>query len=217
MHRCIVVLACLVVSLLTISVSAHADDESPVLDGLITSPAPEPDPLPVPVTEPAPAPEPDPLPEPVPAPEPEPLPAPASEPVPGPVVEPPAPSSPAADVQVFPVPLPVRPNSARLDVPLPATPSAVLTEAVPEHVAGAEETSAAAVIVAPEASKAAGPTSLPQPVTTTIDAVVATATGSPLHVQILTVTFLLAAGVLYFRVLGTKSRNPAKMGKQPAP
>lgn len=229
MRRCVVVLACAMLSLLSMSVTAYASDESPALDDLVTAPVPEPDPVPAPVIEPAPAPEPLPepapslTPEPAPSPMPEllpsltPEPLPSPEPVPGLVLELPASSSPASDAPVFPVPVPALPAPSRFDVPMFGAPSAAPLEAAAEQVAGAEETSAAAVMVAPGASKAADPTSLPQPVTTTIDAVVATATGSPLYVQILTVMFLLAVGVLYFRVLGAKSRNPAKMGKQPAP
>lgn len=63
-------------------------------------------------------------------------------------------------------------------------------------------------------STAAVPAALPEPVTNAIDSVVATASGSPLYVQMLTIAALLAAGYLYFRALGSKGRrspgNPVK-------
>ncbi len=68
--------------------------------------------------------------------------------------------------------------------------------------------------ITPEASETAVPIALPEPVTKTIDAVVATATGSPLYVQLLTVLVLIGAGMAYFRVLGSKgTRVPSKSVK----
>ncbi|MCO4238664.1 hypothetical protein [Pseudarthrobacter raffinosi] len=65
-----------------------------------------------------------------------------------------------------------------------------------------------------EPRAAVAPVALPEPVTKTIDAVVATATGSPLYVQVLTVLALIGAGVAYFRTLGSKgARMPSKSVK----
>lgn len=60
---------------------------------------------------------------------------------------------------------------------------------------------------ATETSQAAVHAALPEPVTKAIDSVVATASGSPLYVQVLTIVALLAAGYLYFRALGSKGRR----------
>lgn len=65
-----------------------------------------------------------------------------------------------------------------------------------------------------EASATAEPIALPEPVSKTIDAVVATASGSPIYVQLLTVVGLIGAGIAYFRVLGSKgTRVPSKSVK----
>ena len=59
---------------------------------------------------------------------------------------------------------------------------------------------------------AAAPVPLPEPVAKTIDSVVSVATGSPLHVQVITVFALLAAGFLYFRFMGSKARRSPVRG-----
>jgi len=56
--------------------------------------------------------------------------------------------------------------------------------------------------------KTSAPVPLPEPVAKTLDSVVSVATGSPLHVQIITVLALLGAGFVYFRFMGSKSRRP---------
>ncbi len=67
---------------------------------------------------------------------------------------------------------------------------------------------------APATSTAAAAALLPPPMAKAIDSVVATASGSPLYVQVLTVALLLGAGFLYFRVLGSKGRrSPIRPGK----
>ncbi|WP_136017896.1 hypothetical protein [Arthrobacter silvisoli] len=56
-------------------------------------------------------------------------------------------------------------------------------------------------------AKTAAPVPIPEPVAKTLDSVVSVATGSPLHVQIITVLALLGAGFAYFRFMGSKSRR----------
>ncbi|MGW9414238.1 hypothetical protein [Arthrobacter cupressi] len=58
----------------------------------------------------------------------------------------------------------------------------------------------------------AAPVPLPEPVAKTLDSVVSVATGSPLHVQVITVFALLAAGFLYFRFMGSKTRRSPVRG-----
>lgn len=65
-----------------------------------------------------------------------------------------------------------------------------------------------------EASATVEPIALPEPVSETIDAVVATVSGSPFYVQLFTVVGLIGTGIAYFRVLGSKgTRVPSKSVK----
>ena len=110
----------------------------------------------------------------------------------------------------FQEPQPVAPlESEILFPPLIADDSAnPSSEAVP---ASGDASPTATPSITSEPSTAAVPMALPVPVAKTIDAVVATATGSPLYVQFLTVLVLIGAGIAYFRFLGSKgTRVPSK-------
>jgi hypothetical protein len=104
------------------------------------------------------------------------------------------------------------PRSAPTLVPLPIQDG---TAGESQEVVPAEEaTPTPTPSMTSEPSEAVAPVALPEPVTKTIDAVVATATGSPLYVQLLTVLVLIGAGIAYFRVLGSKgTRVPSKSVK----
>ncbi|MDQ0677996.1 hypothetical protein QFZ30_001378 [Arthrobacter pascens] len=134
-----------------------------------------------------------------------------------PAPEPVLPPSAAGEAPILPIPVSTLPGGTLFELPLPVTgtPFDVSGGTVPEPVPSAvEATSASTPSITPETSKGTAPVTLPEPVTKTIGAVAATATGSPLHVQILTVLFLLAAGVLYFRFMGAMARRSAmKIGK----
>ncbi|MET3204612.1 UNVERIFIED_ORG: hypothetical protein ABIB21_001401 [Arthrobacter sp. UYEF13] len=84
--------------------------------------------------------------------------------------------------------------------------------ASPEAVPASDDASPSATpSITSEAPAPAVPMALPVPVVKTIDAVVATATGSPLYVQFLTVLVLIGAGIAYFRFLGSRgTRVPSK-------
>lgn len=130
-----------------------------------------------------------------------------------PVEQPALPAVPSADN-----PAPAAPGSSPAKVPVPLQQpnsdggTSDNEEALP--AAPEETTTTPAPSVAPETAKAEAPAALPEPVAKTIDAVVSTASGSPLYVQFITVLVLIGAGIVYFRVLGSKgTRIPSKSGK----
>lgn len=207
--------------------SAHADDEitpvviipSPLIPGE-TSPPPQPAPNPtgepvppVSVPDPGPiaAPEPIPSPDPTPQPISDPAPAPDPAPSPQPVADPLAGALPSA-VQLSTAEAPI-PDGGRSEQTLaPVVPPPVPPVAASELVPSAEPTPSPTITS--EQRAVAAPISVPEPVVKTIDAVVTTATGSPLYVQLLTVFLLIGAGIAYFRLIGSKgTRIPSKTVK----
>jgi hypothetical protein len=101
--------------------------------------------------------------------------------------------------------------AAVLSAPNENVAAPVTAEAVPAALEPSLTPSASTV---PQARAEAAPANVAGPVAKSFDAVVATAAESPLYVQALTVLILLGAGVLYFRVLGSKgTRVPSKSVK----
>jgi len=211
-------IACTLMLTVSAGMAAHAEDvPSPIVE---TTPSVEPAPsetLPeeTPVQPPPEETPVDPLPEgpldpgpvvPLPEEPPKPLPEqPAQQPVPS-VPKPPSTSG----TSTAPAPV-LAPLPASAPEPAPALQELIqeLAPAAPvqESAAPSPATSTAPASKAPAPSKASAPLPLPEPVAKTIDSVVSVATGSPLHVQIITVFTLIAAGYLYFRFMGSKSRR----------
>lgn len=202
MRRFSAALTCAVLMAVSASAVAMADDETPpVVDVLPTPLIPvEPPTEETPPTEDTPAAEP-----------------PAGEGdgtvpvVEQPVTEPAEPVQSPADPARAVVPFaPVQDPPAYVPE-LPELPAPEVEEAVPASEPPMPSATPTTAVVT---TQAAVPAAAPAPVSKAIDSVVATAAGSPLHIQLLTVALLLAAGFLYFRVLGSKGRrSPVKPGK----
>jgi hypothetical protein len=214
-NRCAVAAACALLLGTAAIPAAYGDDGEDPTVVVIPLPLPSGETPPEQQTPPPsdePAPGPGPVPEPVPVPEPMPVPepVPVSDPVPNPVRPSTTETLSAGNAQ------PNVRDGSRLELPL-LPPSNVAGSAAVNGEAALPTDEAAPTpqpTISPEASAAAVPIALPQPVTKTIDAVVATATGSPLYVQLLTVLVLIGAGIAYFRVLGSKgTRVPSKSVK----
>ncbi|WP_120520414.1 hypothetical protein [Arthrobacter celericrescens] len=122
------------------------------------------------------------------------------EPAPNPVPQTPAAPAPAPFIVEQPAVQPLQDPGAGQIVPQPETPAATTsTTPAPKPAVPA---------------KTAAPVPIPEPVAKTLDSVVSVATGSPLHVQIITVLALLGAGFAYFRFMGSKSpRTPVRSHK----
>jgi hypothetical protein len=202
--------------------AAYADGETPPVT--VVSPSPTPSGETSPGTDPVVVPSPgtDPVVVPSPGTDPVVVPSPGTDPVvvPSPGTDPVVVPSPGTDPVAAPTqtqgfvgaPTLIAPGPAPFGpvITLPSSDTPVVNiEAVP----AATEPSPT-LNVTPEAETATAPIALPEPVTKSFNAVVATAAGSPLHVQILTVLLLVGAGILYFRFLGTRgTKVPSKSAK----